>query len=202
MDPSQIIENSLYFLALINPISKVLFIASKHPAYPRQELISISVRSTIVAFLILAISTSVGDFLMVRVFHVEIYSLSVAGGIILFIIGLTAVRKGRFFEEDKEKHKAQDISVVPLAAPLIAGPGTMTAAISFASMHGTIATIICITIAVLVNLVCMLLSSQINRAVEKLNATEPLIRITGLIVTAVAMQMIFTGCATWVTRTM
>ncbi|MEI8054577.1 MAG: MarC family protein [bacterium] len=201
MDPSQIIENSLYFLALINPISKVLFIASKHPAYSRRELISISVRSTIVAFLILAISTSVGDFLMVRVFHVEIYSLSVAGGIILFIIGLTAVRKGRFFEEEKENHKSHDISVVPLAAPLIAGPGTMTAAISFASMHGTIATILCVTIAVLVNLVCMLLSSQINRAVEKLNATEPLIRITGLIVTAVAMQMIFTGCATWVSRT-
>ncbi len=138
---------------------------------------------------------------MVRVFHVEIYSLSVAGGIILFIIGLTAVRKGRFFEEDKENHKSQDISVVPLAAPLIAGPGTMTAAISFASMHGTIVTTLCVAIAVLINLVFMLLSSQINRAVEKLNATEPLIRITGLIVTAVAMQMIFNGCATWVART-
>lgn len=202
IDMSQIIENSLYFLALINPISKVLFIASMHPAYSHKELISISMRSTIVALLILVTLASVGNFLLVRVFHVEIYSLSVAGGIILFIIGLNAVRKGSFFEtneeNEKENSKTLDISVVPLAAPLIAGPGTMTAAISFASMDGTIITIACITIAVLINLVCMLLSLRINRALEKINATEPLIRITGLIVTAVAMQMIFSGCATWV----
>jgi len=199
MDVSQIIENSLYFLALINPISKVLFIASKHPAYSRKELISISMRSTIVALSILVTLASVGNFLLVKIFHVEIYSLSVAGGVILFIIGLNAVRKGSFFEKNGAKSsRALDISVVPLAAPLIAGPGTMTAAISFASMNGTVITIACITIAVLINLVCMLLSLRINKALERLTATEPLIRITGLIVTAVAMQMIFSGCATWV----
>lgn len=57
---------------------------------------------------------------------------------------------------------------------------------------------ICITLAVLINLVFMLLSFPINYFLQKINVVEPLIRITGLIVTAVAMQMIFTGCATWV----
>jgi multiple antibiotic resistance protein len=199
MELSQIIENSLYFLALINPISKVLFIASKYPPYSSKELFSLAIRSSIVALLILVILASIGDFLMVNIFHVEIYSLSVAGGIILFTIGLNAVRKGRFFEEDKNNN-LPDISIVPLAAPLIAGPGTMTAAISFASMNGLTITIICISIAILINLFFMLLSFQINRTVEKLHATEPLIRIMGLIVTAVAMQMIFSGCATWITK--
>jgi multiple antibiotic resistance protein len=200
MELSQIIENTLYFLALINPASKVLFLASKQPAYSRRELISLSLRSTIVALSILVILTTIGNFLLLTIFHVEIYSLSVAGGIILFIIGLTAVRQGRFFESSKETEATSDVSVVPLAAPLIAGPGTMTAAISFASMHGTGVTLVCITLAVIINLVCMLLSTEINRALEKLNATGPMIRITGLIVTAVAMQMIFSGTATWLTK--
>ena len=198
MSLAQIIENTLYFLALINPVSKVLFLTAKKPAYTRQELFSLSIKATLVALLILSILSSFGNFLLISVFHVEIYSLSVAGGIILFIIGLTAVREGKFFEETEENQKATDISVVPLAAPLIAGPGTMTAAISFASFNGTITTVICITLAVSINLVFMLLSFRINRVFEKLNATGPLIRITGLIVTAVAMQMIFTGCATWI----
>lgn len=136
--------------------------------------------------------------MLVRIFHVEMYSLSVAGGIILFIIGLTAVREGKFFEESKETERISDISVVPLAAPLIAGPGTMTAAITFASIHGIAITDICITLAILINLFFMFLSHPINNFLEKLNATGPIIRITGLIVTAVAMQMIFSGCAAWV----
>ena len=149
----------------------------------------------------LVLLASIGDFLMTRIFHVEIYSLSVAGGIILFSIGLTAVRTGNFFENNETTHSHNnDVSIVPLVAPLIAGPGTMTAAISFASMNGNLTTIICMTIAVLINFICMLFSFRFNKFLEKFKATEPLTRITGLIVTAVAMQMIFSGCATWFGR--
>lgn len=198
MDTSQIIENTLYFLALINPVSKILFLSTKQPPYTKQDLYSLSIRSSIVAFFILAILTAVGNFLLVKIFHVEIYSLSVAGGIILFIVGLTAVRQGRFFEEGLETRNLGDISVVPLAAPLIAGPGTMTAAISYASINGVINTLICISLAIILNLLFMLLSFQIGKGLERVHATGPMIRITGLIVTAVATQMIFSGTAVWI----
>ena len=202
MTLQQIIENTLYFFALINPVSKILFLSSKKPPYGRKELVALSIKANIVALLILLILNSVGDFLLVRIFHVEMYSLSVAGGIILFIIGLTAVRKGNFFVKDnnKETTHPSDVSIVPLAAPLIAGPGIMTAAITFASINGIMVTNICVTIAILINLFLMLLSHPINRFLEKLNATDPIIRITGLIVTAVAMQMIFSGAASWFRR--
>lgn len=197
----QIVENSLYFLVLINPITKILFITSKTPHYSRKELTSISVRATIAALSILIILASFGDNLLINIFHVEIYSLSVAGGVILFIIGLTAIRKGIFFEDRKGGGTKQaDISIVPLAAPLIAGPGTITAAISFASTNGSIFTIICITIAALINFVIMMFSPQINRFLEKFNAAETLMRITGLIIAAVAMQMIFSGCSSWLIK--
>jgi multiple antibiotic resistance protein len=201
MNISQIFENTFYFLALINPASKILFLSTKDPAYKHKELVTLSLKSSLVAWLILILLTFGGNFILLTIFHVEIYSLSVAGGVILFIIGLNAVRKGNFYER-KDYRTASDVSIVPLAAPLIAGPGVMTAAIFFATMHGIIITLICVSLAIVLNLLLMLSSAKIGHFLEKVNATGPLIRITGLIVTAVAMQMVFNGFSIWLQKTL
>lgn len=199
MDVSHLIENTIYFLALINPPSKILLLCSKTPPFSKKELFKLSLKSTLAALAILLILTTAGNFILTDIFQVQIYSLSVAGGIILFVIGFNAVRQGTFYEE-KDAQKITDMSIIPLAAPLIAGPGTMTAAISFASMHGVPITLICIMIALFINMILMLLSAQIGKFLEWTNTTGPLIRITGLIVTAVATQMIFTGCEHWINK--
>lgn len=134
MNIDTFVQTSLYFLALINPASKVLILSSMQPPYSREELLKVSTRATFVALLILLLLSVIGHFLLKTIFQVEIYSLQVAGGIILFFIGLTAVRKGCFYEQNLQG-SSLDISIVPLAAPLIAGPGTITAAISFPSTH-------------------------------------------------------------------
>ena len=198
---ARIIEITIYFVALVNPVSKVFFLASRQPTYTTRELTTISIKSTVVSLFVLIALTCVGDFLLSKIFHIEIYSLGIAGGIILFSIGFNAVKKGAFLDvDDGNRQKLSDVAVVPLATPLIAGPGTMTAAITLASMHGVWITIICITMALLINLGFMLLSYPINRGLEKINATGTIIRITGLIVTAVAMQMIFSGFTMWLIK--
>lgn len=196
MDIALILSSTLYFLALINPTSKIFLLSTVDPPYAKKERVAISVRSTIVAAIILIVLAAIGNFVLLEIFNVNLYSLKVAGGIVLFIVGLNAVRKGRFYEETA-MHQISDISIVPLAAPLIAGPGTITAAISYSSMHGLLLTIICILMSLIINLLLMLVSSNIGRALEKINSTGPLIRITGLIVTAVAVQMILSGLADW-----
>lgn len=198
MHLSTILENTGYFLALINPASKVLLIASKQPPFTHKEVFSLSLRSSIAALAILAICTSIGSFLLVTIFHVQIYSLSVAGGVILFLVGLSAVQEGYFVSPDQANGQhISDLSIVPLAAPLIAGPGVITAAIYATSVYGKNTTIICLSVALGINFILMLLSLPIGKTMEKLHATGPMIRITGLIVTAVAMQMIFSGCSSW-----
>ena len=156
MNFSHLIENTIYFLALVNPPSKILLLCSKTPPFSKKELFALSAKSTFAALIILAILTIAGNFILTNIFQVEIYSLSVAGGIILFFIGFGAIRQGKFYEE-KDAQKIADMSIVPLAAPLIAGPGTMTAAISFASMHGVWITMACITLALGINMLLMLM---------------------------------------------
>ncbi len=191
-----VIQNALYFLALINPASKLCILSSMQATVPRRTLAALAIRSTAAAFLILLALTVGGNFLLRDVFKVQLYSLKVAGGAILFLVGLTAVRRGRFFEDPLQPN-ATDISIVPLAAPLIAGPGTITGALSFASEAGVLRALGCITLALALNLGVMLLAPWVGRFLERVNAVGPLIRITGLIVAAVAVQMVFDGAGAW-----
>ena len=201
MNIETLIQVSLYFLALINPASKVLILSSAEPPLHRRDLFRISAKATIAALVILLFLSTMGHFVLTMIFRVNIYALQIAGGIVLFIIGLNAVQKGRFFELDING-PAADISIVPLAAPMIAGPGTITAAISLSSTQGMTLTIISLTLAVMINFLVMLSSSWIGRFFERFHIFGPLIRITGLIVAAVAVQMILTGIAQWVNTIM
>jgi multiple antibiotic resistance protein len=127
---------------------------------------------------------------------VEIYSLKVAGGIVLFIIGLQAVRNGKFYESSPNANMG-DISIVPLGAPLIAGPGTITAAISYSSASGVSNTLLAISVALALNFILMTWSLWIGKVLDRFQVIGPLIRITGLIVAAVAVQMILNGIGEW-----
>jgi multiple antibiotic resistance protein len=115
---------------------------------------------------------------------------------VLFLVGLSAVQRGRF-HESAQRGKPDDLSIVPLGAPLIAGPGTITAAISFSSEQGFWPAALPMTAAIAINFAIMLLAFPIGRQLERLHATGPLVRITGLIVAAVAAQIIFDGMNDW-----
>lgn len=192
-----ILSTSLYLLALINPPSKVFLLASIEPALTRKQLWQITLRASITGLAILLALAVVGRFLFTVVFQVELYSLQIAGGIVLFIIGLTAIQKGVFFARHSANNKS-DISIVPLAAPMIAGPGTITAVISFSTQDSFAVTAAALILAVAVNFIIMLLSLWINKILGKFHAIGPLIRITGLIVAGVAVQMVLTGLGEWV----
>jgi multiple antibiotic resistance protein len=202
MDFDLFIKTTLYFLALINPASKVFILSTMQPAYTKTELLKVSAKASFVALIILLVISAAGLVVLHSIFQVDVYSLRVAGGIILFIIGLTAVRKGRFYEQNIQDAMANDISIVPLAAPLIAGPGTITAAISYSSEHNMMLTMVALTAAVAINFVIMLSSVWIGKLLEKIHAFGPLIRITGLIVAAVSVQMILSGISEWLIQTL
>ncbi|HAL45815.1 MAG: hypothetical protein A2Y12_14315 [Planctomycetes bacterium GWF2_42_9] len=202
MDFDVFIKTTLYFLALINPASKVFILSTMQPAYTKAELYKVSAKASLAALIILLVISAAGVFVLHSIFQVEVYSLRIAGGVILFIIGLTAVRKGRFYEQNVQDAMTNDISIVPLAAPLIAGPGTITAAIFYSSEHNMTLTMIALTAAVAINFVIMLSSVWIGKLMEKIHAFGPLIRITGLIVAAVSVQMILGGVSEWLTITL
>jgi len=187
---------TLYMIALINPINQVSILSLLAPRFTARQLRTTSIRSSVIALLILLSLAAAGHVILNFVFHVEVYSLRIAGGIILFVIGYNALSQGVFFES-AEVEKLADMSIVPLASPMIAGPASITAAISFPGQYGLLKACIAITIALGVNLVMMLFARRIGSILSKHNLMGALIRITGLIVATIAVQMVLSGLSEW-----
>lgn len=190
-----IIENALYFIALLNPASKVMFLATYEPKLTKTQILELSWKSSAAALLILITLATFGEIVLSKIFRVELYSLKITGGIVLFIIGMVAIREGRFVNrnEDQERINFTDLSLIPLATPLIAGPGIIAAGISSAAQYGTLSVILSLCLGIFVNFVVMMFSVGINHVLEKLHLIGPLIRLTGLIISGVAAQMVING---------
>ncbi len=190
------IENFLIFIVLLNPVSKIVVLSSLGITDNFNELKNVSIRATITSMIILFLFSFAGTFILKRIFRIEIYSLQIVGGIVLFLIGLRALQKGEFFELDTHQ-KIKDIAVVPIASPMIAGPATITASISQSAIFGPLITSISIFSALSLNFILMILADQINSLLKKYNLIGPLVRITGLFVASIGINMALTGIKTF-----
>ena len=186
----EIIINTLYLVALINPVSKISILTVFMQKVEQKEISSIALKSTAVALLIL----------VDKIFHVDFYSLKIAGGFVLIWVGFGALRNGVFFEYSIHE-KFTDISLVPLACPMIAGPATITAVIALHINYGTFQTIVPVILAISINYILMKLSIPIGRILQKFNLIGALIRLTGLIVMTMGVQMILDGVSIWLDNT-
>lgn len=201
MDMREIFDLTLYLLILVNPMSKVfvLSVMSEQEdtgATGKSELPSIVLRATLIALVILVLFTVSGHVLLNRVFQIDIYALQISGGIVLFLTGYKALSKGVFFEVDTN-NRFHDLSIVPLASPMIAGPATITAAVSLTAIHHTLPIIVGLVISLLLNYAIMRSAPLLSRLFRKFNIMGACIRITGLFVMAIASQMLLAGVDAW-----
>lgn len=205
-----LLVNSIYLLAVINPLSKVALLsmgqqtqeaeALKDAAAGRSpekvKIFHLILRSTIVAAILLYALIIFGEAILNRVFHVEIYSLRVAGGLVLSTVGFQALKTGMFFGHDNHS-KFVDLAIVPLACPMIAGPASITASITLSIEMGIPMTLVAVTIALALNLGIMAFSRPISSLLSRYNVLGAFIRITGLIVMTIGVQMVFNGISGW-----
>lgn len=122
-------------------------------------------------------------------FSIDINSFKIAGGLILLIFGLKLVLGLRLLEERAKKYKS---AVVPLATPLITGPGVITTIIILVNQFGTMITLI----ASLLNLFVTYLFLDKVEYLHKIlghQGSDALSKIMGLILTAIAIGFIRQG---------
>jgi multiple antibiotic resistance protein len=179
-------------LALVNPIQKIFLMTSLQDQLTDKELKYIALKSSITAFIILIFFLLLGNIIFTYVFRIELYSFRVTCGMVLVYSGWNALQKGVLINIDKEM-RIQDISSVPIAIPMIAGPGTITAVVTFPAQYGTLVTVAAIFATLGVNYLIMFYSKSIGRAMIKVNVMSALVRIIGLIIATIGIQMVFDG---------
>jgi len=132
--------------------------------------------------------------LILRYLHVSLGSLSIAGGLLLMLVSLEMLRGADFPGGDADA--PEDIALVPLATPLVAGPGAIATAIVLWRAHpsasGHVAVLAAIVLAVTCVGVALILAERVTRA------TSPAIlsfltRVFGLLLSAIAVQLVVNG---------
>lgn len=190
------------FFATVGPIEAAILFATLTPGMGGPERRRIALRATTIASLILLVFTTLGEPLL-RQLGVSIASLQAAGGIILLMIALDMVfaRPGSGFKltpsEGEEAQTKDDLAVFPLATPLLAGPGAMSAGILLAAgSHGEPARLLAVVGALgavmTLTLLLLLLANELNRVLG-VTAQRVLMRVFGILLAAIAMEALFRG---------
>lgn len=175
-----------------------LVLSENHPHPFRLMLISLLTAMTIL-FSFAFIGEPLLGFL-----GISVPALQIGGGILLLLIAIELVFRAHSDtisvgkeEENEAINRGNDIAIFPIAVPLLAGPASITSIIILmANTKGDIINktqvILGMFMVLLVCLFCMLLSRQIKRILRK-TGLNIITRLTGVFLTALAVQFIING---------
>jgi len=190
------------FFATVGPLDVTMMFAALTVNETAQNKRAMAIRGTLTAAIILVVFALIGDKLL-AILGISLAAMRAAGGILLLFIGIEMVfarSSGAVTtteEESREARLKKDISIFPLATPLIAGPGSMGAAILLtANEEGDIAGIAIIIAALLavllITFVALLVAARIQHILGVIGM-QVVTRVMGVLLSALAVQFMFDG---------
>ncbi len=186
------------FFTLTNPLGTMPVFLTMTNGMNDHERKAIVRRATIVSFITLMVFTFSGQFLF-KFFGISSNGFRIAGGFIIFKIGfdmLQARYSNAKLKEEEVKTYADDISITPLAIPMLCGPGAIANAImlmddaSTFTLKGTL-----IGIIALVYFITFLILQASTRLVRIVGETgnNVMMRLMGLILMVIAVECFVSG---------
>jgi multiple antibiotic resistance protein len=186
------------FFTLINPLGVMPIFLTMTSSLNAHQRAQTAKKASIVAFLIIVLFAFTGQLLF-NFFGISVNGFRIAGGVIFFMLGMDMLqaRLSTVKIKDSEvKTYVNDISVTPLAIPMLCGPGAITNAIVLMEDSTTIAQKGALLLSVLlVMLLTYLILYSSSRIVKFLGDTgiNVMMRLMGLIVMVIAVEFFFAG---------
>lgn len=185
--------------SMMNPIGSLGIFASLTANRTDSEAKRIAITSGLAVAITLLIVNWIGKYFL-SFFGISIPTLQVAGGIIVLIIGLNMLfNKSDHKTSDSELADSQDresIAIVPLAIPIVAGPGTMAAVLVASSHHAADLAKMEMSIVIVGMSILTGVLFYFARPVSKLlgkSAMGVITRVMGLVLASIAMGLFADG---------
>jgi len=188
-------------LVVVDPIGVVPAFIGVTDGLPRAARRAVALRACLIAAGILAGTALIGDWLL-RALSITLPAFRIAGGLLLFYIsaemafGVRTVRQTQQAEEAIEEH-VRNIAAFPLAIPLMAGPGAITATVLLAGRaHGDpLRLALLLVVIALVIAICLVTFYAASRISRWLGVTGNIVlsRLLGVILAALAVQYVIDG---------
>jgi len=187
---------------MLNPIGNLPVFIGMVADFDRKTQRKVALRSVIVAFIIITVFCIFGH-LIFRMFGITLPAFQIAGGLIVFVMGYNLLNakdstmhsQAPMARKDLEK-LAEDMAITPLGTPLLAGPGTISAAMNFVGAEKSILNVfVVITMFAVMCLITYLLFLSSHKLAARVNPgiLKAVTRVMGLILCVIAIQMLING---------
>lgn len=198
---TDIFKDAFSLLVIVDPLASIpVFLTLTSHQKPAKQKITAR-RATLAAFLIL-LSSAIAGKIVLNLFGVSLASIRAAGGLLFLYMGIELLRaqyKKLSNEEQEEAELHSDVAVVPLALPILSGPGAMGAVIVASDKGSLLHTLpmqgITIGFVMFVTWLCLRSAQYIG---SKLGVTgiNILNRVLGLLLVALGFEFLLNGCKT------
>jgi multiple antibiotic resistance protein len=192
---SDLVKAIIALFIIVDPFGNIPIFVGLTQNVPENQRKRIYNTAVLVGFVLLLVFAFTGNEIL-NIFGLSVYSFEVAGGILLLIIAIRILISGT--RENTES--PENIGVVPIAIPLLVGPGAITTTIFTLQVYtipygALIATVIAILAVVVVLSLTWVILRFINGVYKILGKTGSLVigRVMALLIAAIAVQYILTG---------
>ena len=187
-------------LSIVNPLAAVPIYVAMTASYNERQRAATLRRAIVTAFLVLVAFAALGQ-LILRFFGITTQAFQIAGGIIFFGIGwdMLQARRSRVKTTEEEESAGagkDDVGIIPLGLPTLAGPGAITTVIALHAQAAGIIDVASVYIAIVFVLaLCWALLAAAPLVTRRIGTTgmNVMTRLMGLLVMVVGAQFVING---------
>lgn len=198
LDWQLLISAFVTLFVIMDPPGTVPIFLALTSAMTRQQRKRAARQAVLVAFAVIVVFAVFGQELL-NYLNVSLPALQASGGLLLLVA--MELLTGKMEDPEPSPNKSVNVALVPLGTPLLAGPGAIAATMLYTRQAEDLGGSLSVVAALLAVLVVIYLSMRYATVVARLlrdNGIELLSRIMGLLVAAIAVQLIAEAIETWI----
>lgn len=191
-----IVVSTVAILAILNPFGNLPQFLNMTDGFPPNAKQKLFRNIVLTALIIVVLFLFGGPIVMEYLFRVKMADLRVAGGLILIVMGIKNLLFPLSTKYSLNKDETVDDlirkSIIPMAFPMLVGPGTLATVIVMSTDNGAVVALISVLIAFLFIFILFHFSASIERVVGKL-VLHVIARVMQVFIVAIGIKMLTAG---------
>jgi multiple antibiotic resistance protein len=197
---TELLKDFVGIFAILNPLGAIPVFLSMTANKSELEIKRIAIKTAIAVAMILVVSIWAGNTIL-EVFGITMPAFRIASGLLVLLVAISMFHAktsgaSHTYQETIEATHKEDIAIVPLAIPLLAGPGAISLVIVNVNQMDQWLEKILLTLGMVILAIIIWLTLRIANTLGKLMGTAGIntaTRIMGLLLAAMAVQFIILG---------
>jgi len=190
------LQQSITFFAILDPIGvSAIMLSLLHLNITKSEIEQIAYKATL-TIIIAFFAVFFGGSFLLGIFGIDINAIKIIGGIVLLLMAIKMIQNSIIDDKDTSPDSKDDLSIVPIAIPILFGPGIFSTIIILSennkAFDDTVITILAFLLNAFFVYVIFRNSIHIKKSLS-LTGQNVITKLMGLIVGAIAVQFIIGG---------